>query len=149
MTEESAKGAIDEDVVHKVGGHIDWNESYYFNMYDREKDICVFMRMGLKPNRWEKNMYCYLLMPDGSSMGVKETVPYDGQELKAAGLKYKKGIAGKDWSLDYAGQMRKTVGNVVEKKNVALALRFEGINHVYDYALSRSEERQTFSLIAA
>jgi len=144
-----AQKGVDTDIVHPFGGHIDWNESFYFNVYDRDADICAFMRIGLKPNRMEKHMFCYLLMPDGTTVGVKDTSAYDGPELKAAGLRYKRIVPDRDWRLEYSGQMRKTVGGTVEKQNVTLSLKFEGINEIYDYALSKAENREIFSLIAA
>ena len=139
----------DTDIVHPVGKHIDWNESFYFNVYDREKDICAFMRIGLKPNRWEKNMYCYLMMPDGTTIGVKDTASYDGPTLSASGLRYHKVVPNKEWMIDYSGTMKRTVGSTVEKMDVALSLRFEGRNDVYDYALSKVIDKEVFSLIAA
>jgi len=149
LAKDAIKNAAETDVVHPFGGHIDWNESFYFNMYDREKDICAFMRIGLKPNRWEKNMFCYLIMPDGTTVGAKETTAYDSPDLKIAGLRYHKVVPDKEWLLEYSGAMRKTVGSTVEKQNVTLSLRFEGVNDVYDYAMSKAEDRETFSLIAA
>jgi len=139
----------DSDIVHQAGGHTDWNESFYFNVYDREKDVCAFMRIGLKPNRKEKNMFCYLLMPDGSTIGVKETIPYEGPELIASGLKYQKIVPEKEWLLEYSGTMRKTVGNIVEKRKVALSLRFMGVNEVYNYQQSKVAGGDGFSKIAA
>ena len=149
MPPESTKKAAETDIVHHFGGHIDWNESFYFNMYDSETDVCAFMRIGLKPNRMEKHMFCYLLMPDGTTIGARDIEAYDGIELKAAGLRYTKVVSEKEWLLDYSGEMRKTVGSVVEKKKVSLSLKFEGVNDVYDYAMSKSEDRETFSLMAA
>ena len=149
MTIEDAKVKNDTDIVHPVGGHIDWNESFYFNVYDRDKDICAFMRIGLKPNRWEKNMFCYLMMPDGTTIGVKDTASYDKPTLTAAGLRYQKVVPNKEWLLDYSGTMKRTVGGTVEKTSVALSLKFEGKNDVYDYALSKVADKEIFSLIAA
>ena len=37
-----------------MGTDKEWNESFYFNLYDKENDICVFMRIGLKPNKDER-----------------------------------------------------------------------------------------------
>lgn len=139
----------DTDIVHPIGGHIDWNESFYFNVYDREKDICAFMRIGLKPNRWEKNVFCYLMMPDGTTIGMKETTSYDGPALAATGLRYQKILPNKEWLLDYSGTMRRTAGGTVEKKTIAFSLTFQGINEVYDYAMSKLATREGFSMIAA
>ena len=149
MANELTEVTTETDTVHPFGGHIDWNESFYFNMYDRDKDICVFMRIGLKPNRWEKNMFCYLIMSDGTTVGTKETGSYDGPDLSVAGLRFRKMIPDKEWLLEYSGIMRKTVGSTVEKQNVELSLRFEAVNEVYNYARSKTEEREIFSLIAA
>ena len=149
MPPETDKKSDDSDIIHPIGGHIDWNESFYFNVYDKEKDVCAFMRIGLKPNRWEKNMFCYILMPDGNTVGVRDMVPYDGPSLKAAGLRYQKIVPEKEWLMEYSGIMKKTVGSVVEKRNVTLSLRFEGVNEIYNYNRSMTQDREAFSLIAA
>lgn len=149
MPIETTKNPADSDIVHPFGGHSDWNESFYFNLYDRDKDICAFMRIGLKPNRFEKNMFCYLIMPDNTTVGSKETEPYDSPNLKVTGLRFQKVVPEKEWLLEFSGPLRKTAGSAVEKQNVALSLRFEAVNRVYDYGNSKSEDRETFSLIAA
>jgi hypothetical protein len=149
LTGTTSKAGEDTDIVHPVVRHIDWNESFYFNVYDKDKDICAFMRIGLKPNRLEKNVFCYLMMPDETTIGMKDTASYDGPTLAASGLKFQKTPQTKEWLLDYTGAMKRTVGGTVEKKKVTLSLRFVGRNDVYDYALSKLADRETFSLIAA
>ena len=36
---------------------LDWNESYYFNLFDPKQGVTGFMRIGNKPNRNEKSVF--------------------------------------------------------------------------------------------
>ncbi len=76
---------VDSDIVHEFGSHVEWNESFYFNFYDRSSDVCGFMRIGLKPNKNEKSIFCFLLMPDGDIIGFKGESPYTDPGLSVNG----------------------------------------------------------------
>ena len=93
----------DTDVIHRFGGELDWNESFYFSFYDIGNDICAFMRIGLRPNRDQKNMFCFLMMPDGTIVGLKRDVPLKDTELNAAGLVFQRLVPEKRWKLMFNG----------------------------------------------
>ncbi len=131
------------DAVHPFGEHTDWNESFYFNFYDRANDVCGFMRIGLKPNLSIKEMFCFFMMPDGSVVGLRETVPFDGPGLAAKGLKFEMLEPERLWRLCFTGGMERTTDRKAKKSHVELDLRFEALNDVFDYrscVSGRSEE---------
>ncbi|MFA5313124.1 MAG: hypothetical protein WC375_07415, partial [Methanomassiliicoccales archaeon] len=61
---------MEYDIIHEAGEQKDWNESFYFNFYDRGNDLTGFMRIGLVPNKKEKTVFCFLMLPDGSVAGI-------------------------------------------------------------------------------
>ena len=119
--------------MHRQDEHAHWSESYYFNFYDRAKDLCGFMRIGLKPNIPLKEMFCYFMMPDGSVVGLKETCPFDGPALQAKGLRFEALEPDRRWRLSFGGGMERTVDRKARKSHVEFDLTFEGLNDVFDY----------------
>ncbi len=122
---------MDTDIVHPKGDHIEWNESFYFSFYDKNNDICSFMRIGLKPNKPLKNMFCFFMLPDGSYVGLKEDDRYDNELLSAKNLKFNKVQAEKMWELTFDGNLI----DFSNKKPVSVSfnLFFESLNKIFDY----------------
>jgi len=121
------------DLIHPAGKHVDWNESFYFNLYDKEKNICAFMRIGLKPNKVEKNMMCYFMMPDGSVLGTRDVGPGEDLELAVNGLRLEKVVPDKEWRMTYKGTMKRTLGDDIQRREVAFTLTYRAVNKVFDY----------------
>lgn len=121
------------DMLHPFGQHVDWNESFYFNFYDKEKDYCLFMRIGLKPNKHEKNMFCFLLSPDGHVISTRDVEPFTDSELKVRGLKLERIVPDKEWRLVYSGSMKHTFGSEIHRQDVSFDLTFKSLNKVFDY----------------
>ncbi len=126
------------DGLHRFGKHADWNESFYFNFYDREKDYCAFMRIGLKPNKNEKNMLCFFLTPYGHVIGARDVEPFHDAELKVGGLKFARFDPDTEWRMEYSGSMKHTKGSEVERRKVSFNLKYKALNKVYDYRESAS-----------
>jgi hypothetical protein len=141
-------GEQETDLIHPSKKHVDWNESFYFNFYDRDKDICAFMRIGFKPNRNEKNMICYLLPPDGSVIGSRDVVSFTGPKLQVSGLSFKRIVPDREWRMEYSGSMRRTVGNEVERRNVTFDLTYKALNKVFDYRESVSGYTELVNKVA-
>jgi hypothetical protein len=131
MTERA--GETETDTIHPFKKHADWNESFYFNFYDKEKDYCAFMRIGLKPNKHEKNVICYFLTPTAHVMGTRGAESFNDSELKVGGLKFTKIVPDKEWRLEYSGSMRDTKGSDVERRSVSFDLTYKALNRVFDY----------------
>jgi hypothetical protein len=121
------------DVVHTPGGHAHWSESFYFNFYDRAKDLCGFMRIGLKPNLSLKEMLCYFMMPDGSVVGLKDSVPFDWPALTAKGLRFDMLEPERRWRVSFVGGMERTTERKAKKSHVELDLQFDALNDIFDY----------------
>jgi hypothetical protein len=132
---------LSSDVIHEFGSQEEWNESFYFNFYDRGQDICGFMRVGLKPNKKLKDVFCFLMLPDGSVLGVKDSVAMEDSELEAKGLKLVKVEDEKKWRLEFSGELPK-MHKDAEKEPVSFALDFTALNNVYDYRESVSGEKE-------
>jgi hypothetical protein len=136
------------DVIHEFGSHEEWNESFYFNFYDRGQDICGFMRIGLKPNRKEKSVFCFLMMPDGSILGIKDAEEMENNDLDAKGLKFVKVEDDRKWRLEFSGEIPK-VQKDGEKEQVSFSLEFTALNKVYDYRESVSGDKEKIAASVA
>lgn len=121
------------DIVHPFGEHALWSESFYFSFYDRAKDVCGFMRIGLRPNASLKEMLCYFMMPDGSVVGLKDAIPFDGTGLAAKGLRFDMLEPERLWRVSFTGGMERTTERKAKKSHVELDLRFEALNDIFDY----------------
>ena len=125
-------------MLHPFGKHADWNESFYFNFYDKEKDYCAFMRIGLKPNKNEKNMLCFFLSPDNHLIGTRDVETFADSRLIVKGLEFTRIVPDKEWRLEYSGSMKHTSGSEIQRRNVSFDLTFRSINRVFDYRESAS-----------
>ncbi len=108
--------------------HPEWNESYYFNFYDKENDLTAFMRIGNKRNKGEKAMFFYIMTPRIMA-GIKLETSCDENPLSIAGLSYIE-REGK-WRLQYHG----SIFNPLDKKEfkVNMDIIWEALNPVMDY----------------
>jgi len=127
------------DSLHPAGTHVEWSESFYFNFYDRRNDVGGFMRIGQKPNKGQRSVLFYLLMPDGTSMGTRKTEPMDDPGLRVGGLVFRRIVPDKEWALLYSGSLRHSLGARTERREVSVNLRYEALNEVFDYRECASE----------
>jgi hypothetical protein len=139
---------LSSDVIHEFGSQEEWNESFYFNFYDRGQDICGFMRIGLKPNKKQKDVFCFLMLPDGSVMGMKDSVAMEDNELTASGLKLVKVEDERTWHLEFSGELPK-MHKDAEKESVSFALDFTALNNIYDYRESVSGDKEKMAQAVA
>lgn len=128
----------DADMLHPFGKHADWNESFYFNLYDKEHDYCAFMRIGLKPNKDEKNMLCFIISPEGYIIGSRDVQPFKDSELSVSGLKFECVEPAKEWKMGYKGSMKQALGSDVQRRDVSFDLTYKAINEIFDYRESDS-----------
>jgi hypothetical protein len=124
---------VETDIIHEQGEQKNWNESFYFSFYDRGNDICGFMRLGLKPNKNEKMLFCFFMMPDGSLVGTKESVEFDGATLNAKGVTFTKVEDEKVWNLTFDGELPSHSKGEDSVVKVKFDLRFEGANPMFNY----------------
>ncbi|MCD1295837.1 hypothetical protein CUJ83_12610 [Methanocella sp. CWC-04] len=121
------------DIIHEYGEHTEWNESFYFSFYDKQKDICGFMRIGLKPNKNEKSVFCFFMMPDNNLVGIKDNGTYDTNELSVKGLSFKMVKPERSWNITYSGMMGKIIGKTAEPVKVSFSFDYETLNDVFNY----------------
>jgi hypothetical protein len=124
---------MNTDFIHQAGTEKEWNESFYFNVYDRENDICVFMRIGLKPNMDERSAFCFMMMPDGSVVGIKDQEALGNGTLDAKGLHFEILEPERRWKMTFNGHMAKMSDKGPLPLPVSFALEFEARNDVFDY----------------
>jgi hypothetical protein len=135
---------MDTDIIHEFGDHAEWNESFYFNFYDRSKDVCGFMRIGLKPNKNEKSVFCFFMLPDGSIVGLKGGLPYTGPDLTVNGLTFTRIEPEKRWKLTFDGLMAK-MANPPAPVKASFSLDFTALNDIFDYRACVSGHKEEIS----
>lgn len=124
---------MNTDITHSAGTEKEWNESFYFNVYDRESDICAFMRIGLKPNMDERSAFCFIMMPDGTSVGMMDQEGFGDGSLYAKGLHFEVLEREKRWKMAFNGRMSRMTDNGPCSVPVSFVLEFEARNEVFDY----------------
>ncbi|HPR41230.1 MAG TPA: hypothetical protein PK718_01630 [Candidatus Methanofastidiosa archaeon] len=123
---------MDTDVLHEPNSEPEWNESFYFSFYDKDNDSYAFMRMGLRPNKKEKNMFCYISTPHiVAGKRAYGHIYHNGMETN--GLKYEKLEAEKRWKMTYEGDMKVVSCKTLEYIDVKLDLEFNALNDMFDY----------------
>ena len=55
----------EDDYMHPVEAASNFNESMYFNVFDPEREIGGFFRLGNRPNEGYAEMTCCIYLPDG------------------------------------------------------------------------------------
>src|SRR5262245_33264103 len=58
----------EDDYVHPVGSEPNWNESMYFNFFDRGARVGGFVRLGNRANEGYAEMTIALYLPDGRAL---------------------------------------------------------------------------------
>lgn len=140
---------VETDIIHEHGEQKNWNESFYFSFYDRGNDICGFMRLGLKPNKNEKMLFCFFMMPDGSMVGTKDNVEFDGNQLSAKGLTFTMVENEKVWNLTFDGEMPVHKKGEDSVSKVKFDLRFEGLNPMFDYRQCVTGDKEALAAAVA
>jgi hypothetical protein len=141
---------VNTDIIHGFGNELDWNESFYFSLYDKENDILSFMRIGLKPNRRIQELFCFFIMPDNSLVGKKEHEGYAlFPSVCAGGLTFMILQPEKRWRLLYDGELMKFSGTSKTPVKVQFDLIFETLNPVFNYRECVSGEKEAISKTVA
>lgn len=66
---------------------LDWNESYYFNLFDPKNGVTSLMRIGNKPNRDEKSVFFFVMSKKGV-FGIRNTEKCDDHHMQCSGLRF-------------------------------------------------------------
>ena len=118
---------MNSDTMHQPGADKEWNESFYFNFYDQAHDLCMFMRIGLKPNMDERSMFCFIMMPDGSVIGKKEMEVLGDGSLNVSSLRFHMLEPEKRWKLEFNGAMARMEDKGPVPVKVKFSLEFESL----------------------
>lgn len=141
---------MNTDTMHGFGNQLDWSESFYFSLYDKENDILSFMRIGIKPNRRTKEFFCFFIMPDNTLMGK---MGHEGYALfpsfSASGLTFSIIKPEKAWRLSFDGELPRVGGESKNPAPASFELIFETLNPVFDYRECVSGEKEDISKTVA
>jgi hypothetical protein len=78
-----------DDYTHPLGPEPNFNESMYFNFFDRARNAGGFVRLGNRANEGYAEMTLALYMPDGSVLFQYQRPPIaDNRAMDAGGMKF-------------------------------------------------------------
>lgn len=140
---KSVEGLIVMDGQEELKNHEEWNESYYFNFYDRKNQVTAFMRIGNKVNKNEKSMFFFLMTPQQTA-GIKLETPCDDKPLSIAGLEYQELEPGK-WNLQFNGSIFNPLEKVPTEFKVKMDVTWQALNPVMDYVDCVDEKQAEMS----
>ena len=63
-----------DDYTHALGPESNFNESMYFNFFDRKRNSGGFLRLGNRANEGYAEMTLTLYMPDGSVFNGQQNI---------------------------------------------------------------------------
>lgn len=79
----------EDDYPHPLGPEPNFNESMYFNFFDRERRIGGFVRLGNRANEGHAERTVTIFLPDGHVLFSFERSPIDGNDaFEAGGLRF-------------------------------------------------------------
>jgi len=119
--------------MHHHEDHVGWNESVRFDFHDRAMDVCGFLGIGIWPRAAVKEVTCYLMMPDGSTVALRDFVPLDAPTLAAKGFRFDVLEPEKRWKVAFLGGMERTTERKAKKSHVEMNLEFEAFNEAFDH----------------
>ena len=78
-----------DEYMHPDAGEANFNESMYFNFYDRNTRLGAFARIGNRPNEGYAEMTIAIYQPDGSALfNFKRPAITDNQAFDAGGMRF-------------------------------------------------------------
>jgi len=142
----------EDDYTHALGPEENFNESMYFNFFDRERSIGGFVRLGNRANERQAEMTVTVYLPDGRVLFVFKRAPIENNDaFDAGGLRFE--------VLEPSQRLRTTYGgSVVElrepramadpkaafrdnpMRKISLDLIHDAVGPMYGSSGSREEE---------
>ena len=131
----------------------DWNESYYFVFYDKNKHIGGMSRIGFKPNKREGMTFFFLFLPDGRAAGfhMNDECENYPSKIEVGPMLHQPHEDG-TWSYRYKGsvivvensedmpKVRSNPGLISDLLDVELDLTFTPLNEEYEYSKHMTAE---------
>lgn len=135
----------EDDYTHPLGPEENFNESVYFNFFDREQQMGGFLRIGNRANEGHAEMTVIVYQPDGSALfNYKRPQITTNDGWDAGGLKVEVLVPGEKIRTTYTGsvvfladprEMREPGVAFKENphKKVTLDLVHEGVGAIYGH----------------
>ncbi|MEZ5558744.1 MAG: hypothetical protein R3E86_09425 [Pseudomonadales bacterium] len=133
----------EDDYMHPVEDAQNFNESMYFNVFDRASNIGGWFRLANRPNEGKGEMSCCVYLPDGR-IGFMFARPerHDNEALDGGGMKFTVVEPHRRLDVDYKGKLC-VLANPQEMADPATAfknnpiieseihLEFEGVSPMF------------------
>jgi hypothetical protein len=82
--------SLQDDYTHPLGAESNFNESMYFNFFDRQRKSGGFVRLGNRANEGYAEMTIALYLPDGSVLfQFKRPEVHTNDAMDAGGMRFK------------------------------------------------------------
>jgi hypothetical protein len=130
---------MNTDILHTPGKDKQWNESFYFNWYDKKHGICCFTRIGLTPNTNQKNMFLFFLLPHRKKLGIRKTDNLEkppSEEplvLDVDDLRFIRKESEKEWHISFDGDLYDPYQDNDSAVRVQFDLDFSGLHPIFNY----------------
>ena len=142
----------EDDYTHPLGPEENFNESVYFNFFDREKQMGGFLRIGNRANEGHAEMTVIVYQPDGSALfNYKRPQISSNDGWDAGGLKVEVLVPGEKIRTTFEGtvvyladprEMREPSVAFKENphKKIKLDLLHEGVGAIYGHVADPNAE---------
>lgn len=130
---------MNTDILHSPGTDEQWNESFYFNWYDKKLNICSFSRIGLTPNTGQKNMFLFFMLPHRKKLGMrkidslKKPLSEETLVLDVSNLRFIRKKSEKEWYISYDGVLLDPYTDNDSTVPVQFDLDFFGLHPIFNY----------------
>jgi hypothetical protein len=145
----------EDDFTHPLGPESNFNESMYFNFFDRQRSVGGFIRIGNRANEGKAEMTVTLYLPDGRVLFVFKRAPIqDNEAFDAGGARFEVLEPSQKLRTTYEGSLlelsepramadpRKAFAES-PKKRVSLDLEHDAVGPMYGSAGSSDEEKRS------
>ena len=142
----------EDDYTHPLGPEENFNESVYFNFFDREKKMGGFLRIGNRANEGHAEMTVIVYQPDGSALfNYKRPQISSNDGWDAGGIKVEVVVPGEKIRTTYDGsavylqdprEMREP-GDAFKNnphKKIKLDLLHEGVGPIYGHVAEPNDK---------
>ncbi len=142
----------EDDYTHPLGPEENFNESVYFNFFDRDKQMGGFLRIGNRANEGHAEMTVIVYQPDGSALfNYKRPQISSNDGWDAGGLKVEVLVPGEKIRTAFEGtvvyladprEMREPSVAFKENphKRIKLDLLHEGVGAIYGHVADPNAE---------
>ena len=107
--------APDDEYMHANTGEANFNESMYFNFYDRRARAGAFARIGNRPNERYAEMTIAVYQPDGTALfNYKRPEIADNSAFDAGGMRFGVVEPFKHMTVSYDGKVTRISEGLTE-----------------------------------